>query len=132
MSDSYRDLLAWQKAMELAVEVKTATLRFPREEVYSLRQQVNKAAMSVPSNIAEGKGRLSKKEFVQFPGWARGSLYETETQLELGFRFGYLQLEARDALFAISAETGSNPEWSDLRHSKAARFNPRLRRTVRC
>ena len=67
MSGSYRDLIAWQKAMALAAEVYGVTDDFPRSEIFGLRQQVRRAAVSVPSNIAEGKGRQTKRDYVQFP-----------------------------------------------------------------
>src|SRR5947207_12284723 len=84
MSESYRDLIAWQKAMALATRVYEVTDSFPRREMYGLTRQVRDASVSVPSNIAEGKGRQTKKDYVQFLFRARGSLHETETQLEIG------------------------------------------------
>jgi four helix bundle protein len=83
MSKGFRDLLVWQKSMELAIEVYKLTKYFPREEIYGLTSQIRRAAVSIPSNIAEGQGRLNKKEFQQFLGIARGSTYELQTQLEL-------------------------------------------------
>lgn len=79
----HRDLVAWQKGMRLVKDVYRVTRNFPREEVYGLTNQLRRAAVSVPSNLAEGHGRLSRKEFRQFIGCARGSLLELETQLEL-------------------------------------------------
>jgi len=83
MSESYRDLIAWQKARALALEIYVCTRRFPKDEVYGLTQQMRRAAISVPSNIAEGKGRHSHKELLQFLYRARGSLLELETQLSI-------------------------------------------------
>jgi len=79
MVQSYRDLVAWNKAMELVTEIYRVTHRFPKEELFGLMSQLRRAAISIPGNIAEGKGRLSKGEFRQFPGNARGSLAEVET-----------------------------------------------------
>jgi four helix bundle protein len=90
MSDSYRDLIAWQKAKALALEVYICTRRFPKDEIYGLTSQMRRAAISVPSNIAEGKGRHSHKELVQFLYRARGSLLELETQLSIAHELGYI------------------------------------------
>jgi four helix bundle protein len=90
MGQTYRDLVVWQKAMELVTEIYKATERFPKEEIYGLTSQLRRAAISVPSNIAEGQGRLTKKEFHHFLGYARGSLLEMETQLLIAQNLGYL------------------------------------------
>jgi len=90
VSHSYRDLLVWQRAKQLAVEVYRATESFPRSETYGITSQIRRAAVSVPSNIAEGQGRLSRGEFAQFLGNARGSLLELETQLEIAGDLSYL------------------------------------------
>src|SRR6476659_1156091 len=87
---SYQDLVAWQKAMDLVELVYGATRGFPREEVYGLTSQVRRAAVSVPSNIAEGQGRASTKEFLHHLSIARGSLFEVETQVLVAQRLGYL------------------------------------------
>jgi len=87
---SHRDLIAWQKAMELVVAVYKLSNIFPKEELYGLTSQLRRAAVSVPANIAEGQGRRSKTEFKQFLGHARGSLLELDTHLELALRLGYL------------------------------------------
>ncbi len=81
MRNSYRDLRTWQQAVDLAIDVYRLTKSFPREEVYGLTIQLRRAAVSVASNIAEGKGRSSDREFVQFLHHARGSLLEVETQI---------------------------------------------------
>jgi len=83
LAESFRDLIAWQKAMALVTRVYEVTDSFPRREMYGLTRQVRDAAVSVPSNIAEGKGRQTKKDYLQFLYRARGSLLETETQLEV-------------------------------------------------
>ena len=89
MSD-YQDLLAWREAMSLVEIVYRDTACFPREEAYCLRIQARRAAVSVPSNIAEGTGRNSTRELRQFVGIASGFLAELETHLELAVRLGYL------------------------------------------
>jgi four helix bundle protein len=106
MADSFRDLLAWQKAMLLVTEVYRITDAFPSREMYGLTNQVRRSAVSVPSNIAEGKGRLSKKEFVQFLATARGSLCEMQTQLEIAMNLGYLEAKSFASLDTQSREVG--------------------------
>jgi four helix bundle protein len=78
---SYRDLIVWQKSVELVLEIYRATQDFPRAETYGLVSQLRRAAVSVPSNVAEGHARLSTGEYKQFLGHARGSLMEIETQI---------------------------------------------------
>ncbi|MFZ3210238.1 MAG: four helix bundle protein [Terriglobales bacterium] len=90
LARSYRDLLVWQKAKGLAVEIYRHTERFPSSETYGLRNQLRRAGVSVASNIAEGQGRLTKGEFRQFLGHARGSVLEIDTQLAIAFELGYL------------------------------------------
>src|SRR5690606_2096919 len=87
---SLRDLLVWQKAMNLVTEVYQLTQQFPKEEMYGLSSQIRRAIISVPSNIAEGHQR-GTKEFLQFLKIAKGSLAEVETQLEIALRLNYLQ-----------------------------------------
>ena len=89
MAQSYRDLIAWNKAMELVTEIYRVTHNFPKEELFGLMSQLRRAAVSIPSNIAEGKGRLSKGEFRQFLGNARGSLAELETQILIAQNLNY-------------------------------------------
>ena len=79
----YRDLLAWQKAMELARAVYSLTEEFPKSEMFGLRMQMRRSALSVASNIAEGHGRLTDAQLRNSLGMARGSLYELQTQAEL-------------------------------------------------
>ena len=93
MSNSYKALEVWQLAIELVTQVYAVTRQFPREELYALTSQLRRAAISVPSNIAEGQGRLSAGEFRQFLGHARGSLMEIETQLIIASNLGYLAPE---------------------------------------
>ena len=90
MSATYTDLIAWQKAMDLTESVYRVTKSFPTHELYSLTQQLRRAAISVPSNIAEGHARYSPKDFRHFLHQSRGSVAELETQLVLARRLGYL------------------------------------------
>ena len=103
---SYRELIAWQKAMDLVVQVYEMSRTFPREEVYGLTSQLRRAAVSIPSNIAEGQGRRSSKEFIRFLGIAYGSLQETETQIILATRLGYLEAVQEAQVLGQCAEVG--------------------------
>lgn len=87
---SYRDLIAWQKSMRLMLEVYEITRLFPKEETYGLAQQLRRAVVSVPSNIAEGSSRRSTQEFLRFLNIATGSLAEIETQITAARMLGYL------------------------------------------
>jgi len=89
-SKSYRELVVWQKAMTLARQAYALTRGLPKSEAYGLLTQIRRAAVSVPSNIAEGHGRLTDSQFRHFLGNARGSLYEMQTQVELACGLGYL------------------------------------------
>jgi four helix bundle protein len=95
---SYRELLAWQKAKALAARIYQATEQFPKPETYGLTSQIRRAAVSVPSNIAEGQGRLTPGEFCHFLGQARGSLLELDTQLAIAVDLNYLQPDRYKAL----------------------------------
>jgi len=103
---SYRELIAWQKAMDFAAEVYRITRGFPKDESYGVTSQLRRAAVSIPSNIAEGQGRQTTGEFRQFLGHARGSLLETETQILLSERLKYLDQKTTEALLEQSAELG--------------------------
>lgn len=94
----YRDLVVWQKAMELVVECYRATGAFPKNETYGLASQLQRAAVSVPANIAEGRGRQHTGEFLQFVGMAYGSLCEVETHVELARRLGHVSDVEAEAL----------------------------------
>ena len=90
---NYRDLIAWREAMSLVEVVYRETQNLPRDETFGLRAQIRRAAVSVPSNLAEGSGRNSSGELRQFVGIASGSLAELETQLELAVRLGFLEAD---------------------------------------
>jgi four helix bundle protein len=106
MTKSYRDLIAWHKAMDLVTEIYQVTRNFPKEEIFGLTSQLRRAAVSIPSNIAEGQGRLSKGEFRVFLGNARGSLSELETQLLIAQNLSYIDQQETDRLINIAAEMG--------------------------
>jgi four helix bundle protein len=89
----HHSLLVWQEAMELVQDIYNVTALFPKEEVYALTNQMRRAAVSVPSNIAEGAARTGKKEFLQFLSIARGSLSELETQILISDKLGYLSVK---------------------------------------
>jgi four helix bundle protein len=103
---SYRDLIAWQKAMELAEAVYRETRGFPKEETYGLRAQLRRAAVSIPSNVAEGQGRHSDGAFSRHLSIAHGSLCELETQLLLAGRLAYITQTRLDGLMSAASEVG--------------------------
>ncbi len=106
MSGTFEDLLAWQRAMELVLQVYRDTEAFPKHEMFGLTSQLRRAAVSVASNVAEGKGRGSDKEPIQFLNCSRGSVYEIQTQLRIAQRLGYLTDEQASALREKSDEVG--------------------------
>jgi len=106
MRSTYADLDVWQTAMKLAVQIYRLTERFPKEERYGLTSQMWRAAVSVPSNIWEGKGRASDKELIQFLCHSRGSLFEIETQLTIAEQLGYFPGEDCDAAKKETARIG--------------------------
>jgi four helix bundle protein len=106
MGRSYKDLVAWQRAMEMVTKIYRATASFPKEEHFGLTSQLRRAAVSIPSNIAEGQGRLSHKDFRHFLGQARGSLMEVETQLQIARNLAYLNDSEAEALLEACAEVG--------------------------
>ena len=93
MLRSYKDLKVWQKAYDLCLEIYKVTRSFPREEIYGLTSQVRRAAVSIPSNVAEGYGRRTKGEYVQALYIGYGSVCELETQTLLCGDLGYLEAE---------------------------------------
>ena len=102
----HRDLLAWQRAMTLVRDVYRSTSGFPKHELYGLASQLRRAAVSIPSNVAEGANRNSRREFHQFIGVARGSLAEVETQVEIARDLDYLPSRAAEDLLLQIAELG--------------------------
>jgi four helix bundle protein len=101
---SYRDLEVWRQAMDWTLGIYEATAHWPSDERFGLISQIRRASVSVASNIAEGTARRSTGEFIQFVGMARGSLAESETQLILAQRLGYLPEADARALLASSRD----------------------------
>jgi four helix bundle protein len=106
MSASYRDLRVWQNAMDLVVSVYEETQSFPKEERYGLTSQMRRASVSIPSNIAEGKGRSTDRDRALFFCHARGSLLELETQILIAQRLKYLTPSGAEGLVKASTELG--------------------------
>jgi four helix bundle protein len=106
MIRSFRDLQAWQRAIQLSVAIYRLTRDFPREEIYGLTSQIRRCAVSVPSNIAEGHGRLSTGEYRQFLGIARGSNFELQTQLEIARALGFGDTKTLEEAEGLSFEVG--------------------------
>ncbi len=105
-SRNYRDLVAWQRAMDLVEDVYGLTSRFPKDEMYGLTSQIRRAVVSVPSNIAEGEGRNAPNDFARFLSIAHGSLREVETQLLVAVRLKYLAEEDITNAMTLCEETG--------------------------
>ena len=103
---SYRDLRVWQQSMDLAEEIYRLTEGFPKHELYGLTSQLRRAAVSVASNIAEGKGRQTDKDFVNFLYHARGSLLEVETQIELARRLKYVVVKDEENILERTKSVG--------------------------
>src|SRR5438874_7314815 len=103
-SQSYRDLIAWQKALALVTEVYRVTEQLPSHELYGLTSQMRRAAVSVVSNIAEGQARKSRREFLQFLSHAKGSLVEVETQLFVARNLNYVREPQSEALLKQADE----------------------------
>ena len=107
MSRTYRDLLVWQKSMQLVTEIYRLTSSFPRTESYGLTSQMRRASISIPSNLAEGQARYHPRDFLRFIGHARGSLVELETQIMISAELGYCSREASVALLNQTAHVGA-------------------------
>jgi four helix bundle protein len=106
MGQSYRDLIAWQRAMAFVMEIYRTTASFPRDEVYGLAVQMRRAVVGISSNIAQGQGRFSPGEFHLCIGRARGAVAEVETQIMIAKNLGYLPGEQAEILLEQSAEIG--------------------------
>ena len=106
MTQSYRDLLVWQKAMRLVTDTYKMTESFPKSEIFGLTSQLKRAVVSVPSNIAEGQGRYSVKEFIYHLSVAYGSLMEAETQIQIAANLAYVEQSIVDKLISQTAEVG--------------------------
>jgi four helix bundle protein len=104
---SYQELIGWKKGIELVTDVYRLTQKFPKQEIYGLTSQLRRAAVSIPSNIAEGQGRMSRGEFKQFLGHARGSVFELESQVLIARNLAYLNMEEGEVLLERIADLGS-------------------------
>jgi four helix bundle protein len=121
----YRDLIAWQKAMDLADQIYDACLDWPDDEKFGLTSQTKRAAVSIPANIAEGKGRGTPGDFARFLDIAYGSLCELETLLYMANRRAFIDRETRDRLLARSTEVAR------LIHGLLRRLKPSSARGLR-
>jgi four helix bundle protein len=106
MAKSYRDLMVWQKGIQLSVAIYRLSKGFPREDLYGLTSRMRRCAVSIPSNIAEGAGRLNTPEFRQFLGIARGSNFELQTQLTIAKELGYGDVDQVALAEGLSEEVG--------------------------
>lgn len=101
---TYKDLILWQKAMELVKSTYLLIRKLPKEETYALSDQMRRAAISIPSNIAEGNGRKSKTEYIRFLDISRGSLFELETQLNIGVMLEFFNDNDVKEIFGLITE----------------------------
>ncbi len=134
MGVSYRDLRVWQRSMNLVLSIYATTHQFPKEELYGLVSQMRRAAVSVPSNIAEGKGRSTDRDRAHFYIQARGSLLELETQILIAQQLNYMHRREAEPLLQSSGEIGRmlnalvaavSPEATRGRlHASPARLTP--------
>jgi four helix bundle protein len=106
MAKAYRDLVVWQRAIEMTVAVYKLSSRFPKDEMYGLTSQVRRASVSVASDIAEGYGRGTRGEYKQFLNIARGSNYEVQTQLVIARELGFGDTKDLGVADSLSAEVG--------------------------
>lgn len=103
---SYRDLEVWQKSMDLVEEIYLLTKLLPKIELFGLTSQMRRAAVSIPSNIAEGYGRIHRKEYINHLSIAQGSLQEAETQLQITVRLQYLDREQVKKAWNLMQDVG--------------------------
>jgi|ERR1700738_760566 len=104
MASSFKDLVVWQRSLELCAEVYKLTAHFPSEERFGLTNQLRRASVSIASNIAEGYGRSTRGEYVQFLGHARGSVSEVQTQLQISAILRFGSEELRESAERLSEE----------------------------
>jgi four helix bundle protein len=107
MQRGYKSLDVWKESVELTVFIYRLTACFPKTEDYGLTSQMRRAAVSVPSNIAEGAGRGATKEFIQFLKIANGSLTELDTQLEIAVKLSYISIMEKDKVDVITESVGT-------------------------
>lgn len=103
---NYKELVVWQKAMQLVKEIYKLTRLLPKEETYALSDQIRRAAVSVPSNIAEGYGRSANRDYAHFLSIARGSTYELDTQLNIAVMLDFITTEQTQEALTLCEECG--------------------------
>lgn len=101
---TFRDIIIWQKSMALVTKCYLLTRQFPKEELFALSSQLKRCAVSIPSNIAEGFGRGSNKDYYRFLNIALGSLFEFQTQIEIAFNLGFINQENFNSIYEDSRE----------------------------
>jgi len=101
---TFRDLMIWQKSMNLVTKIYQSTNHFPKEEIFGLTSQIRRSSVSIPSNIAEGFGRESKQDFLRFLNISVGSLFELQTQLEIAKNISYINENEFNNIFENSRE----------------------------
>jgi four helix bundle protein len=106
LGESFRDLIVWQRAVQLSVAIYKATEQFPRTEVYGLTSQLRRAGVSIASNVAEGYGRGSRGEYKHFLGMARGSYHEVQTQVVIARELAFGEPLGLDKVELLSTEVG--------------------------
>ena len=114
----YQELIVWQKAMNLAEEVYKVSRSFPREEIYGLTSQLRRAAISIPSNVAEGQGRRTTADFLHHLSIAYGSLLELETQILIATRLSYLTKGKCLSRYESGCRSRTTTQWIDVLTSK--------------
>lgn len=106
MINDYKDLIVWQKSMDLVEEIYRLVKKLPKDELFALSSQMRRAVVSIPSNIAEGNSRNSNKEYIHFLSVARGSKSEIETQLHICVRLNYIKQSETEKAFLLCDEIG--------------------------
>jgi len=101
---NYRDLIVWQKSIGLVINLYRLTDRFPKNEFFGIVAQIRRSAVSIPSNVAEGFGRKSDKEFIRFLKIAMGSIFELQTQIYISFGLNFINQETYEGIYSASRE----------------------------
>lgn len=118
--NSYKDLIVWQKSILLSITIYRLSKKFPKEEIYGLTSQIRRASVSIPSNIAEGRNRNTKKDFVQFLKISLGSVAELETQTEIAHKLNYINSQELSTVVSLSNEI------TRMLHSLCKKLSPPL------
>ena len=104
--NTFRDLIVWRKAIDFVTSIYKLTTSFPANELYGLSLQIRRCAVSIPSNIAEGYGRRSTKDYIRFLNIAMGSIYELQTQLEIGLNLNFISKSNYESNYKKIREIG--------------------------